>query len=784
MQERGYKDVEAVVILGSVADGIVFAAGENDDKSVRRTLKDIRRAVISCLQHIDIKAWTNPKIAEFCAVDVQTVRNWEIWLYKNDPDYSRPDKLKFSDKYGGIGLRNHSIPNFAVEPDVIEIEEKRKADEAMIQFRSQVSAGYSRVLAYTADPDSAVHEQRDADLLTRFPDLSLYKLLDTLSHDELTTLEVAVKGADEFIRAEKSKIRDEIRDIFYKINLTPIDFNMENGSDIGKKRREAIYDRFPGYKTYDDENIWNWEMSGLVRLRAELIEARDYIAEHGDTEFMPQEYFDVKQAMDTAEKDTETRKALIKEFCAIQNSVHEKLIDYAEKVTGVEKDALSYQAEEQAWETFKAKYNQSCAKADADDLKILKKMEERSDWDIKRKTEAYSLEKLQDYMRRWSAVLKSVEEGHALLKDKEAAPQHVRLFWEEYPTALQISMSSIEIQCTGFGRTALADHTIKAQIPLSQEELKAICQAGIDAAAAEYTRIHAKRKQQKELQKRKELQDEVEPVPQETVDFDTYMDCRDKAFKAWKAYSPKWGIHGNWVAFCQHIELEVGREGCLSVLSPDTATAEQLKDCFEAWDTVRTAINEEHASVLSFPPIIRERDRTDAEAAAEEGPDLRGLKEAVYDSLDKGDSIYAPELAHVYSVPVDEVESIIAQAKADFEMETDEKRKKALMDEYDDLSSEVQHLWGKHLKRGISWDGLCAAAQSHWMALEDSHNYSPADESEESLNLQIGIWKNFKEDLEYVVRVINREGSERGDIWLLKRLVITTEKDDSTKGVS
>ena len=72
MQERGYKDVEAVVILGSVADGIVFAAGENDDKSVRRTLKDIRRAVISCLQHIDIKTWTNPKIAEFCAVDVQT----------------------------------------------------------------------------------------------------------------------------------------------------------------------------------------------------------------------------------------------------------------------------------------------------------------------------------------------------------------------------------------------------------------------------------------------------------------------------------------------------------------------------------------------------------------------------------------------------------------------------------------------------------------------------------------------------------------------------------------
>lgn len=696
MQERGYKDVEAVVILGSTADGVVFAAGENDDKSVRRTLKDIRRAVISCLKHPEIKAWTNPKIAEFCAVDVQTVRNWEIWLYKNDPDYSRPEKLKFRDKYGGIGLRNHSIPNFAVEVNVVEIEEKRKADEAMIQLRSQVSAGYSRVLAYTADPDSAVHEQRDADLLSRFPDLSLYKLLDTLSHDELTTLEVAVKGADEFIRAEKSNVRDEIREIFYEIDLTSIDYNMENGHDIGKKRREAIYDRFPGYKTYDDENIWDWEMSGLVHLRTQLIEARDYIAEHGDTEFMPQEYFDVKQAMDTAEKDTEAREKLIKEFCAIQNSVHEKIIDYAEQVTGVEKDALSYQAEDQAWETFKAKYNQSCAKAEADDLKILKKMEERFDWDIKRKAEAYSLEKLNNYMRRWGAVLKLVEEGHALLKDKEAASPHVKLFWEEYPTALQISMSSIEIHCTGFGKTILADHTIKSQIPLSQDELKAICQAGIDAAAAEYKRIHAKRKKVT-----KQPDEDVE-----SVDFETYIKCRDKAFKAWKAYSPKWGIDGNWSEFCLHIEPEVGREGCLSLINPEDATDEELKERVEAWNNVCTAIDEEHASVLSFPPIIRERDRVDAEAAAEEGSDLQGLREEIDDLLDSithDIAIEVPGLAGIYGVSREVVEEEIVQAKANrgIEAETesdpdsaensdDDQKRAWTMEEAEDLYDSIE----------------------------------------------------------------------------------------------
>ena len=265
------------------------------------------------------------------------------------------------------------------------------------------------------------------------------------------------------------------------------------------------------------------------------------------------------------------------------------------------------------------------------------------------------------------------------------------------------------------------------------------------------------------------------PDPQPAVDFDTYIGCRDKAFKAWKAYSPKWGIHGNWVELCQHIELEVGREGCLSLVNPDTATPEQLKDCFEAWDNVCAAINEEHASVLSFPPIVRQRDAVRAEAAAEEGPDVQGLKEAIYDLLDNGDQIYAPELAHTYSVPLNDVESTIAQATADVEMEAAEKRKESLMNEYDDLSSEVQHSWSKHLKRGINWDGLFAAAQSHWMGLENSHDYSPTDESEEALKLQIAIWKNFKADLEYA---INGE-SERGEIWLSTLLGFKPESDPS-----
>ena len=276
----------------------------------------------------------NPKIAEICAVDVQTVRNWEIWLYKNDPDYNRPEKLKFRDKYGGVGLRKHSIPNFAVEPDVIEIEEKRKAETAIINLRSQLSPKYETIIAYTADPNLELQEQRETDLLTRFPDLSLYKLLDSLSHDDLSKLETALTGAVEFVKQEIKKVRDEIRDIRYdELKLTQLQYAMENHEVILGKRQKALHDRFPVLKEYDNSSIWNLAFAPLLAIRDGLIEARDYLAEHGDKEFLPQEYFDAKKAMNQAQKDADALKGAIKEFCDIQEQVQDSLIDYVEKST-------------------------------------------------------------------------------------------------------------------------------------------------------------------------------------------------------------------------------------------------------------------------------------------------------------------------------------------------------------------------------------------------------------------------------------------------------------------
>ena len=262
----------------------------------------------------------------------------------------------------------------------------------------------------------------------------------------------------------------------------------------------------------------------------------------------------------------------------------------------------------------------------------------------------------------------------------------------------------------------------------------------------------------------------------EAVGFGTYMGCRDKAFKAWKAYCAKWGIEGNWDGICFAAEKHCGERGSASLITED-ASPDLIREKAQFWQNLLSAIENEPDWVYAYRKPLAGLKKNDEEV----GPDLRGLKAKIYDMLDEGSQIYAPELAHVYSVPVDNVESFIAGAKADVKIEMAEKSKKALMDKYDDLSSE--HLWEKHLKRFISWERLFAAAQSNWMALKDPLEYSPADESDESLKLQNAIWKGFKEDIEYAVRVINNGSAERGQIWLLKLLVIKPKPTPDLDGL-
>ena len=271
---------------------------------------------------------------------------------------------------------------------------------------------------------------------------------------------------------------------------------------------------------------------------------------------------------------------------------------------------------------------------------------------------------------------------------------------------------------------------------------------------------------------------------QRETDYKAFVKHRDAAYNAWKACCEQHEIPFDWSDFCLYAESHLDGIGCLSLPSPNTSTLDEIREKSLTVQKMKSAISHgakwvvSHRTGLDFTQKQKAKEsQAEPIPAEEEGPDLQGLKEEIYDLLDEEGRICVPELAHKHSVPLDEAESIVAQAKTDVKLEAAEKRKEALMNEYDDLTSESQHLWGKHLKRFISWDELFATAQGNWMALKNSHDYSPADESEESLKLQIAIWKNFKADLEYTVRVIKREGAERGQIWLLKLLVIKPKEE-------
>ena len=271
------------------------------------------------------------------------------------------------------------------------------------------------------------------------------------------------------------------------------------------------------------------------------------------------------------------------------------------------------------------------------------------------------------------------------------------------------------------------------------------------------------------------------PDPQKQIktDFKAYIKHRDAAYDQWESYCKSHSIPFDWDDFCQHAEPHLGR--LVSLINPEDTTLDEIREKSQIWQKMKSAISHGASWVVSYRIDHEEIKAKQSEAKAEpipaeeEGPDLQGLKEEIYDLLDNGNQIYAPALSNIHEVPLDVVETMIAQAKADWEMETETKRKQALMDEYDDLTSEGRAIWQKHLKRFISWKGLYDEAQSNWIALKDSMEYSPQEDSEESLKLQVAIWKNFKADLDYTVRAINNEGAERGNIWLLKLFVIDVE---------
>lgn len=512
MKIRGYDVVEVRLIKGTTADGIAFAAGENNDKSVKRTNQDLRAAVLACLRDPEIKTWTNPVIAHLCGCDVQTVRNWEIWLYQNEPGYTRPEKLKFRTKHATVGLREHSIPNFAVDtsdnPDAV-------ANSDLLKQRAEIKSDYADIELYLVDPDAAKSQSRETDLLTRFPDLVLYKVLDTLEIEDLDKLETEVEDAVEFVRKELQNIRDEMRNIYYDEiynGLLKQNYVRSSNEDAHMKhRRKALNARFPAMDFYDNESLYDVkDFSTMLSLREGLIEAKTYLEKNGYDEFMPEDYFKAKAALEEDKQAPQDRTALFDPFLSIQKQVKKNFESLLAAIFETDKKQLSWRLQDEGWTLFKTKYNEFRPKP----LAIIKKMECEYEYDLKNKPEQFTAEFLSDATARWEQGLDLIQDlriSCAWLKNSQFSVdpdcrwstdteyrESVTKFFTEYRDSIHSHVSFVEVKCTGFGYQDLGESTVKAKIPLSIDEIQAIATAAIEGAKAEYTRIHAKRKMKDE----------------------------------------------------------------------------------------------------------------------------------------------------------------------------------------------------------------------------------------------------------------------------------------------
>ena len=201
IQQRGYDQITATVIHGSIADGLAFAAGENADQSRRRTQADIRRAVTACLYNPNINQWSNGYIARICHVDPQTVANHEKRFYATDPSYKRPEKLRFVDKHGGTSLRKHSIPKIGVEETkevLIPDDTERK------QLLSDVTDLHVQSIAgYVDAPKPTEREQRTEELIQHYPVYDSYSRRDTLSVAELKELHATLGKIAKYVKQRR-----------------------------------------------------------------------------------------------------------------------------------------------------------------------------------------------------------------------------------------------------------------------------------------------------------------------------------------------------------------------------------------------------------------------------------------------------------------------------------------------------------------------------------------------------------------------------------------------------
>ena len=461
IQQRGYEQITATIIHGSVADGIAFAAGENADQSRRRTQADIRRAVTACLYNPNINQWSNGYIARICHVDPQTVANHEKRFYATDPTYKRPEKLKFVDKHGGISRRKHSIPKIGIDETkevLIPDDTERK------QLISDVTDLHLQSIAGFVDAENPIErEHRTEELVRQYPVYDSYSRRDTLSVAELKELHATLEKIAKDVKQRRDTLSDEIWDLWHE----EIDELMTDCDwDTEKQRTAAIENEYPGFAQFDG---YRWQLSyvQMERLKSTLEAIKADIEANGDHAYLPALYFE-EQVTEEAEDGGPIRKASKQAVNAAILAAN--AAERAFEALMGDKKKLSWVVTNRQMPNFISAFNKQ--QADPAD-KFPRNEQKDTSWGM----DDFDEETVKRIERNWKRIEQACIDH----------PDWVRgWIYERY-----CRLSGFEIKFSDEAHSRYDEYKFKANCPLSEAELQEIFVAAQQAAEAKYFELTA-----------------------------------------------------------------------------------------------------------------------------------------------------------------------------------------------------------------------------------------------------------------------------------------------------
>ena len=147
LKSIGRKQVDALVINGTLRDAILYSVGANASHGLRRTNADKRKAVMTVLENEEWIRWSNLEIARKCKVSEYLVRTLRKTLTSikcsegevtSDQTLSNTveqQKRTYRTKHGTIATMNTSNIGKR-DPDILKFNEGKRRQRAAKKFQS------------------------------------------------------------------------------------------------------------------------------------------------------------------------------------------------------------------------------------------------------------------------------------------------------------------------------------------------------------------------------------------------------------------------------------------------------------------------------------------------------------------------------------------------------------------------------------------------------------------------------------------------------------------------